>query len=387
MAKRRSRAPKSGRSIRKKRRWSLLVYIAGDNNLSDAGLKDIKEMCKAGSSSKLNAGLYVGVEIDTKGEHSGSIRYEITEPDYEGVAHRTVIDRLSEKDTGDPKVLKDFLKWGLKRYPADNCLLVVGGHGLGFRSPVRNIAYDDFGSSLDMSEMERALRRAGIDSANPLQILGFDACLMSMVEIAHHFASQTEIIVSSQHTEPEDGWPYREVLKRAKEAKTPKELAKGIVKDYKKDYEKRRIKNVTLSAVRTGDTQAVIRALHILGKVLCKKFDAFKDKFHAIRIETQTFYMADYIDLIHISEQIFKKIPDSSIKKAAGDVKEKAEKSIIINEKYPEKRGSVLKNANGLSVWFPATDRIYFKNRAKYMELHCNDSKFGWKSFLDRYHQ
>ena len=183
------------------RRWTLLVYIAADNDLSEAGLKDITEMCQAGSSSEL----HVGVEIDTYGEHTGSIRYEITEPDYQGVAHRTVIERLSEKNTGDPAVLESFLKWGLERYPAQNRLLVVGGHGVGFRSPVRDIAYDDFGTSLNMTEMEGALEGAGINSTNRLQILGFDACLMNMLEIAHHFADQADIVVGSQHTEPGDG--------------------------------------------------------------------------------------------------------------------------------------------------------------------------------------
>ena len=70
--------------------WSLLVYIAGDNNLSDLGLQDIQEMCDVGASSRT----HVAVEIDTVGEHTGSIRYEIGEPDWSGYAHRQVIERL-----------------------------------------------------------------------------------------------------------------------------------------------------------------------------------------------------------------------------------------------------------------------------------------------------
>ena len=85
MAKRRSRPAKGKGRPPKKRRWALLVYIAGDNDLSDAGLRDIEEMCGAGSLEKY---LHVGVEIDTYGEHTGSIRYEITEPDYKDKAHR-----------------------------------------------------------------------------------------------------------------------------------------------------------------------------------------------------------------------------------------------------------------------------------------------------------
>ncbi|MDP6346441.1 MAG: hypothetical protein QF491_23085, partial [Alphaproteobacteria bacterium] len=87
-----------------KKPWALLVYIAGDNNLSDAGLEDIREMCQVGASENT----HVGVEIDTEGEHTGSIRYEITEPDWMGEAHRTVIQRLPERDSGDPVPFRDF---------------------------------------------------------------------------------------------------------------------------------------------------------------------------------------------------------------------------------------------------------------------------------------
>jgi hypothetical protein len=74
--------------------WAFLVYIGGDNDLSDDGLKDIQELCNAGASDQI----HVGVEIDTRGEHTGSIRYEITERDWEDKAYRTVIDRLPEKN-------------------------------------------------------------------------------------------------------------------------------------------------------------------------------------------------------------------------------------------------------------------------------------------------
>ena len=88
--------------------WSLLVYIAGDNNLSDAGLVDIEEMCREGASGSV----HVGVQIDTAGEHDGSIRYEVSEPDWTGKSHRIVIERLPESDSGAPATLLSFLKWG-----------------------------------------------------------------------------------------------------------------------------------------------------------------------------------------------------------------------------------------------------------------------------------
>ena len=33
---------------------------------------------------------------------------------------------------GDPKVLTDFLRWGAKKYPAKNYMVVIGNHGAGW---------------------------------------------------------------------------------------------------------------------------------------------------------------------------------------------------------------------------------------------------------------
>ncbi len=359
--------------------WNLLIYIAGDNNLSDAGIADIEEMCQEGSSEDV----YVGVEIDTYGEHTGSIRYEITEPDWTGKAHRKVIERLSEQDTGDPGTLNAFIKWGIDRYDAKNRLLVVWNHGAGFRSPRRDIGYDDFGSSLNMPEISTALERSGITKKNPLQIMGFDACLMNMLEIVHHFQDQVEIIVGSQQTEPGDGWPYDKVLKKAKLAKTPKALATGIVKEYISYYKEKGVNDVTQSAVSTKLTTDVVKALDQLGDLLIVKFDSIKKDMKTVRMASQEFSMADYVDLIHLSELITRAIKDAPIKEAAEKVISTTKACILSNAKL----GTAVDNANGLSIWFPATQNTYFDNRAIYLNLKCNSTEFGWRKFLDRYHQ
>ncbi len=361
-----------------KKAWTLLAYIAGDNNLSDAGLVDIIELCKVGASPRV----HVAVEIDTYGEHTGSLRYEITEPDWTGKAHRIVIERLPEKDTGDPETLTSFLNWGLNRYPADNYLVVVWNHGTGFRTIRRDIGYDDFGSSLDMPEIEGAMRGAGIGEKVRIAILGFDACLMSMLEIAHHLSEQVDIIVGSQQTEPGDGWPYDEVLKALEVASDARDLARRIVDVYIDAYRKVGIYDVTHSAIECSKTEGAIKALSDLGDLLAYRLDAYHRDLKRLRLEAQTFEMADYVDLIHMAELIGRGLPDQAIEKATTELVRLAKDSIIVSENI----GPGVTNANGLSIWFPASSRIYQNYRAKYLALKFASTYRGWIHFLDAYH-
>jgi len=362
------------------KKWALLIYIAGDNNLSDYGLTDIQELCDEGSSDQV----YVGVEIDTYGEHTGSIRYEITEPDWTGKAHRTVIDRLPEKDSGDPETLLSFLNWGLNRYKAENYLLVVWNHGSGFRHVRRDIGYDDFGSSLDMPEIENALRRAGINQDNKIAIMGFDACLMSMLEIAHHFREQTDIIIGSQQTEPADGWPYDKVLKAVKQSRDSHTVAKKIVDEYISYYRNHGVFGLTQSAIQLIYTENAINRLSELGNLLAEEISTCRNCLREIRMDLQTFEMADYVDIIHLCELIAQKIDDQNIKETANKVIASTKDCILSSKTL----GSSVQNANGLSVWFPAYDFLYYNYRAKYLSLAfaSDPSNMGWVKFLDKYH-
>jgi hypothetical protein len=59
--------------------------------------------------------VHAAVQIDTYGEHDGSIRYEISERDWQGEAHRgVVIQRLKESDSGNPRVLRNFTRLGIR---------------------------------------------------------------------------------------------------------------------------------------------------------------------------------------------------------------------------------------------------------------------------------
>jgi hypothetical protein len=361
-----------------RRAWSLLIFIAGDNNLSDNGLQDVNELCREGGSRDV----HVGVEIDTRGEFSGSIRYEIGAPDWAGKAHRTVVERLREQDTGDPETMRRFARWGLTRYPADSTVLVVWGHGNGFRRSRKDVAPDDFGSSLDMPELKGALRKAGVGPRRKLAILGFDACLMNMVEIAYQFRDQAEFVVGSQQTEPGDGWAYDAVLALAKRVPSRSAMAKGIVEAYIRSYRRQGESDVTQSAVETARAGPALQALSGLGRALKGRIAAERRALQRLRVRLQAFDEADYVDLVHLAELVPTLVRAPAVRQAAA-VLASAGKACVLRS---DRIGRGVRNAHGTSVWFPSTLGEYQAGRSKYLALDFASTHRGWIELLDAYH-
>lgn len=365
-----------------KKRWAFLAYIAGDNDLSDSGLTDIEEMTKAGGSGRVHA----GVQIDTEGEHDGSIRYEITEPDETGVSHRKVIQRLPESDSGAPETLLRFLRWGFQRYPADHRLVVVWNHGAGFRTTrarLKDIAYDDYGTSLDIPELERTLAKAGVSRQNRVTILGLDACLMNMVEIVHHLRHRVEFVVGSEQTEPFAGWPYDKVLEDMNRGPNARALAIKIVRRYISSYRAEGEEDVTQSAVVTGATDDIVMAMGRLGRALAANDGEWHAKIRSARTEVQSYEdYPDYVDLVDLAGLLRRKISNANIKSLCRSVIETTSTAVIANGRY----GRGVSGSNGLSVWFPADRTTYVNFRRKYLALDASARHPGWVELLDTYH-
>ena len=107
------------------KQWTVMVYMAGDNNLDGAGVVDLEEMKKVGSTNQLN----VIVQFDRQGKDQATNRYYVRKG---GPVARDVVESLGETNMGDPKVLEDFVTWSAKHYPAKHTLLVLWNHGAGW---------------------------------------------------------------------------------------------------------------------------------------------------------------------------------------------------------------------------------------------------------------
>jgi hypothetical protein len=392
-----------------KAKWTVMVYMAGDNNLDGAALRDIEEMAQAGSTKDVNC----LVQLDRL-EDKQTRRFRINKG---GGYDRDCLETFGETNTGDPKILEDFLKWSIERYPAERYFLILWNHGSGWweearsramapnasdeksrrsgprvslfrhnpdtpgHNTHRSICYDDTsgGDALDNRELKDVLAQACTVIGKKIDLLGMDACLMTMVEVAWQLRDSVDYIVGSEIEEPNDGWPYTDILTWL--TKTPKKdaaaVARTVVSRYIRSY-KEMDETVTQSALDLTQIDAVKDKIDALAEILIASLDSAADLIGKAWDTSPKFYDDNYIDLACFARKLRKKT-HPAIKAKAEDLlaslKAGKSKSILCKSKI----GKELNGTCGLSIYFPE-DWI---NPAYSSLDFARDCK--WGEFLEAY--
>lgn len=155
------------------------------------------------------------------------------------------IDEKPLANMGDGNTYADFLKRTIKKFPADRYVSVIWGDGGG---PVNGVAYDSMYAydSLTPNELAQALKKVG----TKMDILGFDASLMSNLETASAVAPYVKYMVASEDVMPITGWDYRlffEFISNNPSAKG-KDVGK-VICDGVMEYTSKEYKNIVSMAV------------------------------------------------------------------------------------------------------------------------------------------
>ncbi|MGB0640912.1 MAG: clostripain-related cysteine peptidase [Myxococcota bacterium] len=198
--------------------WTVMVYLAGDNNLEEAALIDLNEMEAVGSTDEVN--LLIEIDrspgyVDYDGNWSGARRYRAEKDDDRRSITSPVLVDLGQVDSGRPEAFIDFVAWSVENYPAKRYAFIIWDHGWGWTldtpSGRKGVASDDStGSSLSIAggDYEEILVAAQALTDDRLTLVGMDACLMANWETARVTAPYADIYVASQATESLDGWAF-----------------------------------------------------------------------------------------------------------------------------------------------------------------------------------
>ena len=441
--------------------WTVMIYMAGDNDLDDTkdrkseAIKDLKLIKKIGSTERVS----ILAQLD-RADSKETLRFYLRQG---GHYADDIVGKFGETNTGDPCVMVDFLDWGMRKHPARNYLVILWGHGAGIldmdyltgddpppsrlkechcRRPanrngnkkarklieskeMRNISTDDLfphhkvlydrlifaPSRFSLIARDRA-KLFGIDLQEKdsldyldnkelrfifetikdmhqqrIDVLGMDACLMSMVEIGFQLRGLVDYMVGSQDLVPKEGFPYDKIFKQLTGDPdiTPKELSEAMVRHYVNSFEPKY--NPTLAVCDLTEFNGLVGgspldAIDNLAKTLLrfiapKSVDAEKAKMvrsailHA-RGRAQYFDVGDYIDIYHFCDLLEAYWERSKVQKEIesmdGDARIGWDDIDLIKGACQQvkahfgpdrfvlasgRKGKMVRNANGLSIYFP----------------------------------
>lgn len=366
--------------------WTVMVYLDGDNNLESAAVDDLNEMEAVGSTAKVN----VVVQFDrhaaydnTNGNWASCKRFYVTKDanGYDNVITSVELSDLGEINMGDPNELEAFVTWAKTNYPADHYLLVLWDHGTGWKTladPIRAVCIDETDSDLlTIKELASALNTVTCSGGCPLDIVGFDACFMGMVEVDYEIMPYAHYRVGSEEYEPQDGWDYFRFLGYLKlnPYDSPAAVSRELVDTYMNFYGHTGLE--TMSAVHVNPTGTVVDRLDIFAVHLAGAMQ-YKPAIQKARLDVEFFSDLDYIDLYHFASLIYAYVPDRAIKKDALALKHAIQQAVIA-----EGHGFMNGNAHGISIYFPFTSAGYSGNYETYVEF--TQDTF-WEEFLKQYY-
>ncbi len=345
-------------------KWTVMVYMAADNDLEDFAPDNLNQMEAVAASPYLN----VLVEVDTKTlpiQGSTTAKRLLIQPDADpNVVTSQVLADLGEIDTASPTALTSFVTWAAGAYTADRYILVMWDHGGQYdgyatdetTSPTAIITFTQLKTALANIETNTGI--AAFD------IIGFDACLMGAIETQRLVRDHANLLVGSAELEPGAGWDYTTFLNTivANPATSSLAVAQAIAVGFLAQSAANGDNNVTLSVLDTAGNNAVLASVNSFATELQAALGLELATIAAAR-GTSTEYgrsnpsePANYIEMRQFAAAMAANSSVASLRTAANAVVTAIDGSVLYRV-----QGALKPNHRGASIYFPksAPDASY----------------------------
>jgi hypothetical protein len=428
--------------------WTIIHYLAVDNNLEGQGFGDLREMSYAGSDANIN----IVVQYDrAEGYDSSGGDWTTTRRFYVQNAPRVTLDSrqraeqlaallddgtvpvqqivdeilaletqdpqtyarvmafynvsteapfdqpaledIGEANMGDAAVLEEFISWAIENYPARRYAVIISSHGGGWHA----IGPDEGnnGDMLELPEIDAALAsvraRYNIDR---FDIVGFDACLMSTVEVAAAIAPHAHYMLASQEVVPGQGWDYAGALGALKANPTMDafELGSAFVDAYMEYYAGpgNRTK-VDIALIELTQIAPLQEALGRFAQAAKQNTLDALSAYATARLNAQTFGVSagdrgEYFSAIDLRDFMTQVSNHPAI---TGDIFSASQEVVAAVDRAVayQRSDSRLPQARGLSLYLPLNSAIYESaNKAsRYDEVIAPPLRV-WDDFLRHFH-
>jgi len=390
--------------------WTIMVYISADDVLANFAIDSLNQFRSAATDvgDKVVAlfdpndgsekAYRYSFEIKEKNAPLSVAREKSEEEKIEEPPLSFFREEIGALNMADPKTLTDFVNWatgklvnpetGTLYKPKDrNYCLILWGHGtellLDQDPGIKGERY------LTPAKLKAALDGTDFNKNNKLDIVAFDACSMSMIELASVLQDCVRFMIASQDEVPDVSFPYRKILEKLKgKGGDPKNVCRLIPKLYLQSFRdylvtsRNGVQEIMLSSLNLGEIKNITGRVSELARILLRAV-ADEDLSNAIvraRHDSHDFVLGLFVDLYDFCEKLAERLQNnlcgsrehcSELKKACDRVR-----GAIANREYVianETRENV-KDCHGVSIYFPYS---FEENENQQMKRLLGDNETG----------
>jgi hypothetical protein len=433
--------------------WTIMIYMAGDNNLAVDMAYAMEQIKSVATESADSPNLFV--YYDGNSPAIPTLYCDFSEPgkpryvrSYKVEDKTYQVPKKENENAANPRSILNFVDWCVNRVEVENddgitCgrraqkyALIFSGHSLGFQD-IGLFKDESSGKSLKMSDFYDTLQ-ALISSKKELReiaeshgwlaedrevehkllgqkldILGFDSCVMGMLEVGYQFNAVAKTMIASEGSVPSAGWTYAKILgclaREHNRNVDTREVAAQFVKEFIHSQDSYTVGGVSvdMAAWDLGRLNRLADAFVDLSEALIDSFADPESRVYRqmerailhVHWKCQSYMYDQNVDLGDFCELldrecglIVEEIGGGEdveilerVQKECRNVLKELEKAVILSGFS----GGGYQYSNGMSVFFPWSREAYEVSRKNYESLSfakdVKRERLTWTDFLRKY--
>jgi hypothetical protein len=438
----------------KKKEWTIMIYMAGDNNLAvdmAYALEQIKSVADAGADSPNLFVYYDGnspaiptlyCDFSEPGEPRYVRSYKVPNKLYP-------VAKKENENAADPRSILNFVDWCVNNVEVEDdggeisfgrrgqkYALIFSGHSLGFQD-IGLFKDETTGKSMNMKDFyavlqglvctKKQLEELAIQNqyeglawdiettvllGQKLDLLGFDSCVMGMLEVGYQFNFVAKTMIASEGSVPSAGWTYAKILgclarEQSRNLDT-RAVAQLFVKEFIKSQDSYTVGGVSvdMAAWDLSRFAPLADAFDGLAEALilcfkdeeCRIYRQMERVILQVHWKCQSYMYDQNVDLGDFCELLDREcglVADDlggedvellrDVQKACRKVLKELNKAVLLSGFS----GGGYQYSNGVSVFFPWSREAYEVSRKNYESLwfakDVKRARLSWTDFLRKY--
>lgn len=293
-----------------------------------------------------------------------------------------VVATYSEQNFGDGETFEWFLREVSANYSSDHMVVIPWDHG----SAWKGFCWDDTsGDHITLDEMGDAIAGAGVF----IDILAFDACSCSSIEVAYEAATTglVGLLVASEELVAGDGFPYDLMFTPVAEepSRTPVQVAEDMLAGWIASYEP--LEWAWYSTLGIVDLSVIARSLDTMASWTEQMREGLPDYIKNYMVALRDSYYVStgshyQVDLVDLGEHL---MADEDLK---GDAELMATTEAMVNlmkeaviDVYNTDRTAA---CGGISIYWGSHNQAWRGSYALYSTVDFAEDTL-WAEFLIQY--